>query len=862
MRQIKDKREYKKFYRSSLMIASIFVFSLCGRVSYSQTTPASAEGVQKFEADFTSKDKTELDNALKQSGVEVKATATDTKTAAPATLNDDKTKAAGTLDTYVGNKAGEVAPTTVIGADGKVTVDNNATEPKPELQGQVTAPPKPKKLVVLPETDWKVREIPRKGVNGIAYCSLSKNFKSGQTLFLSRDASMSNTIAIDLQNDIMEVGRQYVVILKTGEVNKRLTAIAATPKILIMKTGAGNDIYDEFVKARSATFRLGADNLEFKFSASIINALNKLTDCATALKVGKTFRGQEIAKSDDKNDSASTTVSNNANKQSKALPPAIAAKNADKEEDRISPKRDEVADISTRLVNKKGLKDFLQKKSHGLGLIKSPEQVVTQPSDEQLESFKEEVLREDLEQKKQLNQLAKTIRKLRDENKKLAEDNKNFKIELEKQKLQTADSQNVVNKTKKEMLEEINELRKTQKTLALQDAEIQKNSQTIILDTQNKQMEIIAEIKRLTEENEKLKNSTVKDKSANMQMIAKNQVEVERLREANLRLALQQELEDEVRKKKEIKNEMEKNHIRSELMRLKAENTQLMMDFETGKSDVIWKTEQIKQQQQDIADAAKIEWENTKDFASVAYDTQQKLLEETEKLKFENQRLKQLTEKEKDETKRLSEESARKQDEINAEIERMKKQNADMMARIKQVKEQSAALQQVQDGYIAPTPLFEGAENYLGVPQNSNRDNLKKWLYVSGAAGSSYIEVEENAGGTQKLYRWQDNGIYGIAKEIPDISSTSINKVVSDYINDMSKNCKGDFAKTSGNVKLISPYEVLEAETACMGKKSSSAAVILFVLGRDKINIITQETSPGNINVAIENRDKIEKSIR
>ena len=490
-------------------------------------------------------------------------------------------------------------------------------------------PAVPKKLVVLPESDLKVREIPRKGQNGIGYCSLSKNFKSGQTLFLSRDASMSNTIAIDFQNDILEVGRQYAIMLRTGEVNKKITAIAATPKIIIMKTGVENDIYDEFVKSKKASFRIGADNLEFKFSNSIIDALNKLTDCATALKTGDVFRGREIAKSEgSKSDSSfekvvtSKTVEDS---KSSKTPPLSAAEKVKLDEakitDRISPKRDEVAEIASRLVNKKGYKAFLQKKEPNtakLNLLASPNQIASGITEEDLESIRQEALKEELEQKKRYNELAKVVKALKRENQRLMEDNKSIKAAMKKQSLQTNKSQEAVNMTKKELLEEINELRKTQRMMAMQDAELQKSSHTVLLDTQNRQMEIITEINRLREENAKLKMEADTGNSSNKVMIAKNKAEMDRLKQENLQLSLQQELEGEVRKKQELKNEMEKNKIRSELMRLKSENAQLAMDFETGKSDIVWKTEQLKQQQIDIAKAAQQEWENNKDFALIS----------------------------------------------------------------------------------------------------------------------------------------------------------------------------------------------------------------------------------------------------
>lgn len=862
------RKSIKSFYLASILVAGGL---LCGssNFSYAQVTATSAATVQKFDTNFNAKAQAELGAALNKAAAEGEnpeadkikpikienkdSAATDKKT------EGDQVKKEDTLDDYVGKE------TTVIGGDPeKATDDFKATQ-------QPKKPKVPKKLVVLPETDWKVRQIPRKGKNGIGYCSLNKSFKSGQTLFLSKDASMSNTIAIDFQNELMEVGRQYVVILKAGDVSKKITAIAATPKIIIMKTGASNEIFDEFVKSKKAEFRVGADILKFRFSNSIIDALNKLTDCAASVKKGTKFRGQTIEKSSvtDAMEPVTSGTYVGGRKAKKATPPKVkemptTVVENDKVEERISPKRNEVAEIATRLVNKKGLKGYLRQKQRATGklsLLKSPNQVVAGPSAEELELIRQETLKEDLEQKKQINKLAETIKKLKRENQRLLADNQKIIKTLEKQKVQSASSQSIVEKTRKELLGEINELRKTQKMLAMQDVELQKSSHNVILDTQNRQMEIISEIKRLREENARLKSSATEDKTSSMKMIAKNKAEMDRLREENLQLALQQELEEEVRKKQEIKNEMEKNRIRSELVRLKSENTQLAMDLETGKSDIVWKTEQIKQQQRNIARAAQIEWENTKDFASVSYDTQQKLIEETEKLKFENERLKDLTLKEKQETRKLAQESARKQDEINEEIARIKRQNDEMMARIRSVKEQSMALQEVQEGYISPMALYDGADSYLGMPR-SDGNNLKKWLYVSGAAGSSYIEVEENAGGSQKLYRWQDRGVYGLAKEVPDISSTSINKVVADYIDDLSSNCKGDFAKTSGHVKMLAPYEVLEAETACMGRKNSSAAVILFVLGRDKINIIMQETSPANINTALENRDKIIRSIK
>jgi len=819
---------------------------------------------------------------------ETTATNTDTQTKADASTetveidkNGDKVEGASTdksAEESVYEEGSEDGLTDEERAAAKKAKEDAADKAKKaeekaktDVKGDVQITAAPKKRVIKPESDWVVRVIPEHGNNSVAQCSLNKSFKSGQTLFFARDVGESNTIAIDFQNDVMEVGRQYVVFIKSGDITKQVTAIAATKQILIMKIGAGNELLDGFVRNREASFRMGADTLEFSFETDIIDALNKLTECASSLSTDKKFDGTRIVET--------SSPAANGSGDVKRSPPSLDSKITDTKEvapapvkslmeapKAESPKNTELAAISERMLSKDTVKKYLvkdkankasSKDAGSLKLkLKAPTEYI-QEAEEQDEEYREELEA----QKKKFLKLVKVIKELKAQNEKLAKSNTEFKEELESQKKRTETGHEVINKTKEELLSEIKDLRQNQKTLAMHDAELQKDSQNILLDTQNKQMEIVAEIKRLKEENAKLKESADRGKEESLDAISKNKSEMQRLREENLKLSLQQEIEEEKRKKQELENTLEQNRIRSELLKLKAENTKLAMDFETGKTDVMTETNKVKQQNKDIADAARIEWENNKDFAATAYDTQQQLLQETEKLKAENQQLKALTLNEKEQTRKLAQDSAIKQQELDSEIERIKQQNADMLDKIQKVKERAAVIQQANEDLSAPTPLYSGAESYLP-SGTSATDYLKKWLYTSGAAGSSYIEMTKNARTNEKIYRWQDSGVFGFAREIPDISSTGINKVVADYIKQLSNNCKGDFANTNGNVKMIAPYELLEAETACMNNKKDSAAVILFVVGRDKINIITQETAPGNINVAIENRDKIISAIR
>jgi len=779
----------------------------------------------------------------------------------------------------------------------------------------------------MPTSDWVIRTIPGKGKSGLGYCSMNNSYQSGQKLIFARDASNSSTIAIDFQKSILEVGRQYVVFVKTGQTSKQYTAIAATTNIMIMKVGTDNEVYDGFVQNKEVSFRIGADTLYFGFSDSIIDALNALTDCSAALASNKSFEGKKIAMP-----TAGLPGGDAVNTlEGKKTPPGkdfqqqvtenIGAEGTQQQTvpqafpvSKELSSRSEVAEMSSILIQNKKFKKIKVKKvpvekleapredmvtttitnenPEGVDKVekatpkkrfkpagvKDDSVVIQEEQQEQVEEIsieekssaqKEADVRAQQLREEETSKLESTIAKLKMQNKKLMQANKIIKNELTSQKINSDNSQKIVDKTKEELLKEIRGFKKEQGHLALQDAKLQKESQEILLETQDRQKEILAEIKRLKAENEKLKNSTSEEQKDSKKLIAKNQSEMEILREENRKLALQNELEDQTRQKKELESSLEQNRIRSELLKLKAENTQLSMDLESGKTDVMSETGLMKQQNMALAQETKSELESNKNMTAVTFDNQQKLIKETEKLKEENERLRELTEREKAETLKLAEESQAKQGEIEVEISRIKQHNQEMLEKIKSVKERSIAVEAANRERTAPISLVSKKEETVAptpapkeVPAPVvEEDFLKKWLYNSGAAGSSYIEVDKKAKKGEKIYRWKDSDVYGYAQAVQNINSADINKVVSDYIKHLSTNCKGDFAKTSGDVQMVSSYEVLEAETACMGKKRDTAAVVLFVLGNNKINIITQETAPGNIEVALENRKKIISSI-
>lgn len=755
----------------------------------------------------------------------------------------------------------------------------------------------------MPISDWVIRMVPGKGKSGLSYCSMHNSYKSGQKLIFAKDASSSSTVAIDFQKPILEVGRQYVIFIKTGQLSKQYTAIAATTNIMIMKVGTDNELYDGFVQSREVSFRLGADTLSFGFSAGIIDALNALTDCASSAAAGKVFEGKEVKVS------SSETA---GGLEGKKLPPAkdfrqqvAEATDEIKKETSIKEiaNRSEVAEMSSNLIQNKKFKKIkvvktpvenieasqepmitttitkenpdgvevsesrekkkfkpvgVKDSSSGEGKLLSKEDVLVEPQKEMI--GKEDYARDQESRRQEISKLEETISKLKLQNKKLMKANSIIKDELQTQKIKSDTSKKIVEKTKEELLSEIRGLKQTQTDVALKDAQLQKESQEILLETQNRQKEIINEIKRLREENEKLNKAANKEQKSSKSLIAKNQAEMERLKEENRKIALQNELEEQTRKKKELESSIEQNRIRSELLKIKSENSQLAMDIESGKTDVISETGALNRQSVEFAQKTMSEIDSNKDMVSTTYDNQKKLIEETEMLKAENRRLMELTEIEKEETRRLAEESQVKQSEIEEEIARIKEHNQEMMEKLKSVKERSVAVQTANREFTSsPISLInESAKSSDNLP---DEDVLKRWLYNSGAAGSSYIETDNKLKDKEKIYRWKDNSVFGYAQEVANIKSSAINKVVDDYIKHLSSNCKGDFAKTSGGVRLISSYEVLEAETACMGKKKETAAVVLFVLGNGKINIITQETAPANIEIALDNRKRIISSI-
>jgi hypothetical protein len=153
----------------------------------------------------------------------------------------------------------------------------------------------PRTTVNTPKGDWVVGPINAPSSSGVGYCSMKNTYIDGLGLVFARDAEGSNSIAVDLQKKLLKTGGQYNVTLKSGAAQRSMSAIAATPTVLIVQMGLDRDFYSVMAKAGSIALDFGAAEISFQLKGAN-DAMEVLTKCAQALGKGQKFTTTKVAK--------------------------------------------------------------------------------------------------------------------------------------------------------------------------------------------------------------------------------------------------------------------------------------------------------------------------------------------------------------------------------------------------------------------------------------------------------------------------------------------------------------------------------------------------------------------------------------
>lgn len=158
----------------------------------------------------------------------------------------------------------------------------------------VAAGTPPKTFTNTPRGEWVVGPINAPSSSGVGYCSMKNTFIDGLSLVFARDAEGSNSIAVDFHKKLLKTGGQYNVTLKSGEANRPMAAIAATPSVLIVQMGLDRDFYAILSKKDNLTVDFGAAQASFALKGAN-DAMEVLTKCAQALGSGKKFSETKVS---------------------------------------------------------------------------------------------------------------------------------------------------------------------------------------------------------------------------------------------------------------------------------------------------------------------------------------------------------------------------------------------------------------------------------------------------------------------------------------------------------------------------------------------------------------------------------------
>jgi hypothetical protein len=140
----------------------------------------------------------------------------------------------------------------------------------------------------LPKSDWTVGPINAASSSGVGFCSMKADFASGQGLVFARDAEGSNSLAVDFRRKLMETGGQYTVTLAVGALRREMSAIAATPSVLIIQMGLDHGFYTALQKKNTLQLDVSGSRLSFVLTGAS-EAFVSLNACAQAVAARKSY---------------------------------------------------------------------------------------------------------------------------------------------------------------------------------------------------------------------------------------------------------------------------------------------------------------------------------------------------------------------------------------------------------------------------------------------------------------------------------------------------------------------------------------------------------------------------------------------
>jgi hypothetical protein len=134
----------------------------------------------------------------------------------------------------------------------------------------------------VPTGDWIIGPINAASSSGVGYCSMKNDYRDGNTIVFARDAEGSNSLAIDFHKKALETGGQYNVTLQLGPLQRQMTAIAATPSVMIIQMGLDRDFLVSLQRRPNLTVDFQTSRMTFGLDGAK-NGFQALTSCAQAI---------------------------------------------------------------------------------------------------------------------------------------------------------------------------------------------------------------------------------------------------------------------------------------------------------------------------------------------------------------------------------------------------------------------------------------------------------------------------------------------------------------------------------------------------------------------------------------------------
>ncbi|HYD17417.1 MAG TPA: hypothetical protein VEF76_02930 [Patescibacteria group bacterium] len=145
-----------------------------------------------------------------------------------------------------------------------------------------------------PKQDWEIGPINAASPTGVKFCSMKNIFEGGHMLVVARDAEGSNSLAISFPEKLLQSGGQYTVDISAGKLTRRMIALAGTPQVLLIQMGLDREFYAALQKQPALTLSFAKQNISFSLTGTQ-DALNSLTQCATDVSTGKSFKPTTVA---------------------------------------------------------------------------------------------------------------------------------------------------------------------------------------------------------------------------------------------------------------------------------------------------------------------------------------------------------------------------------------------------------------------------------------------------------------------------------------------------------------------------------------------------------------------------------------